>query len=123
MTITSPGHESNNSLLYQSQQHNEYVTITQTIATVPGAKYNFSMQMMATSNDEDFEAWAWCKTPSHPTIAFSAFERLSYSDSGKWITNTGELVAVNDTTTIECLFNKEQAAGVFMVDDLYLGCA
>jgi hypothetical protein len=38
--------------------------------------------------------------------------------------NTGELLAVAEFTTIECLFdNDENAGSVLKVDDLYLGCA
>jgi hypothetical protein len=124
MIITSPGYESDHALQYQSQDHNQYVTITQTVATTPGARYNFTMQITASSNDEDFYAWVWCKTPSHPATSFSAYQSVSYSDVGKWMLNTGELLAVAEFTTIECLFdNDENAGSVLKVDDLYLGCA
>jgi hypothetical protein len=124
MIITSPGYESDHALQYQSQDYDKYVTITQTVATTPGASYNFSMQITASSKDQDFYAWVWCKTPTHPDIDFSAYQSLSHSDVGKWILNTGELLAVAEFTTIQCLFNKDENAGnVLKVDDLYLGCA
>lgn len=85
------------------------------------------MQFMTTSNDQDFFDWVWCKTPSHPNPAFSAFQStpaVSDSDVGKWIPVTGELVAIGEVTTIECLFSGHEGSTSFMmVDDLYLECA